>query len=126
MGTIGTEVFEISLSEMNIETVGGDEGIRNEDGNCGHTSINAHNKNRHLIHMMDGARVREKGKDVTHIVVNEIAGTEGHPDHAHNVGHSPRKPHHIDNQEKEQADLGRHSGCVNQWVTDGNMVICHC
>lgn len=32
MGTIGTEVFEISLSEMNIETVGGDEGIRNEDG----------------------------------------------------------------------------------------------
>ena len=102
MGATGAERFGPALRGMNMENAGEDEGIRNEDGNCGHTNINAHNNEHHqLIYTGAGARELKKGKDVTHVMVGKTAGTEGQPQHARCVGHGPNKPHHTDAQQKK-------------------------
>lgn len=42
------------------------------------------------------------------------------------MGHSPKHPHPINTQQKEETHLRRHGDCVQQWFTDGDItVICH-
>ena len=102
MGATGAECFGPALGGMNMENAREDKGIRNEDGNCGHTNIDAHNNENHqLIYIRAGTRELKKGKDVTQVVVNKIVGTEGQSHHACSVGHGPNKPHHIDTQQKK-------------------------
>ena len=76
MGATGAERFGPALGGMNMENAREDKGIRNEDGNCGHTNIYAHNNENHqLIYIGAVARELKKRKDVLRLI------RKGHQSH---------------------------------------------
>ena len=94
VGAAGAEGLGPALCGMHAKNAREDEGIRNEDGDNRHTNIKAHkNKDYQLIHIGAGARAFQKGKDVTHVVVDKVVSTEGQSRHGYCVGHGSSKAH---------------------------------
>jgi hypothetical protein len=87
---------------MHAKNAREDEGIRNEDGDNGHTNIKGHNnKDYELIYEGAIARELKKGKNITHEVIDEVVSTESQIHEVPCMGHGPREAHHIDSQQKK-------------------------
>jgi hypothetical protein len=94
VGAAGAEGLGPALCGMHVKNAREDEGIRNEDGDNGHTNIKTHkNKDYQFIHIGASTGVLQKGKDITHIVVDNVVSTEGQPCHGYGVGHGSNKTH---------------------------------
>ena len=102
VGAAGAESLGPALCGMHAKNAREDEGIRNEDGDNGHTNIKGHNnKDYELIYEGAIARELKKGKNITHEVIDEVVSTESQIHEVPCMGHGPREAHHIDSQQKK-------------------------
>jgi hypothetical protein len=113
---------------MDAEDIGEDQGIRNKDGETGNYYTDTHNNENHQF--IDGGacagQLQERGY-VTHVMIDDVAITEGEPQHTHCVGCGTHKPHCVPTHHQHKADLMRHDDLIKQGLTDGSIsVIGHC
>ena len=78
VGAAGAEGLGPALRGMHAKNAREDEGIRDEDGGNGYTDTKGHNNENHkLICEGVAAGELEKGKNVTHEVIDKVVCTEG-------------------------------------------------
>lgn len=99
MGAAGAEGLGPALCGMHAKDAREDEGIRNEDADNRHTNIKGHH-NEDYQFICEGAVAGQlqKGKDVTHEVIDKVVSTEGQIQYVSCMGHASREAHHIHTQ----------------------------
>lgn len=99
VGAAGAEGLGSALCGMHAKNAREDEGIRNEDGDNGHTDTKGHNNEDYkLICEGVAAGELEKRKDVTHEVIDKVISTEGQIHYVSCMGYASKETHHIDSQ----------------------------
>ena len=77
MGTAGTEGLGPAFIGLDVENVGKNETVRDEDSDAGHNDVDAHNnENYKLIDIGAGTGELHHREDVTEVVVDGVSMTE--------------------------------------------------
>jgi hypothetical protein len=124
VGAAGTEGFGPALCRTHTGDVEKNHSVRNKDSQTRYNYVDTHyNENHQLIDGGACARELQERRDVTHVMIDDAAITEGESQHGSSMGHGTHKPHCVHRHCHHKAELRRHGDPIKQRFTDGHISI---